>query len=139
MTPIEKVAHRVNRNGDVNDPLTPRPLLTLAEFFEGNEPPERLGCNIAPGMQPTDVSSLLRRIAARYDVADVFVEIAMFDDEAWPFSDTVWVITAADTEQVVKWFGDSRPAECWIGWTTGVEFEPCPIPDGMRPVACWWD
>jgi hypothetical protein len=138
MTPFERIAHRVNRNGDVNDPETPRPLLTLNEFFEGNDVAGSIACNIAPDVTPAEVHLLLRRIASRRDVADVRVEIAMFDAE-WPFSDTVWLITDADTEQVVKWFGELTPAECWTGWTEGVAFEACPVPDGMRPVACWWD
>ncbi len=37
MKPLERITQRVNRHGDVNDPATPRPLLTLAEFFEGND------------------------------------------------------------------------------------------------------
>src|SRR5215475_10089248 len=37
MTPLERITERVTRHGDVNEPTTPRPLLTLAEFFEGNE------------------------------------------------------------------------------------------------------
>ena len=30
---------RINRNGDINDTATPNPLVTLAEFFEGNNDP----------------------------------------------------------------------------------------------------
>lgn len=37
MTPLERVTRRVSANGDVNDLATPRPLLTLEEFFEGND------------------------------------------------------------------------------------------------------
>jgi hypothetical protein len=36
MTPLERITERVNRNGDVDNAATPRPLLTLEEFFEGN-------------------------------------------------------------------------------------------------------
>ncbi len=84
---------------------------------------------------------LLERIAARPDVADVRVQITMFDDpEGWPFSDTVWVITSAGASDVATWFDeDVRPDDCWEGWTDGTAFEPCEVPAGMRPVACWWD
>jgi len=46
MTPLERITERVNRHGDVNDASTPRPLLTLAEFFEGNDVVGSIGCNL---------------------------------------------------------------------------------------------
>ncbi len=140
MTPLERITERVSRHGDVNEPATPRPLLILAEFFEGNEVTGSIGCNLTPTLEPSEFYELLRRIAARPEVADVRVQITMFDDPDWPFSDTVWVITSAAPEQVAAWFDEAvRPDECLSGWTDGMTFEPCPVPPGMKPVACWWD
>ena len=64
MTPLERITQRVNRNGDVNDPKTPRPLLTLAEFFEGNHVVGSIGCNLMPTPQPAEFHEMLRRGAA---------------------------------------------------------------------------
>ena len=140
MTPTERITERVGRNGDVNDAATPRPLLTLAEFFEGNDLPGSIGCNLIPTPTPAEMYLLLQRIAARPDVADVRVQVTMFDDPEWPFSDTVWVMTSASPEAVSQWFEESvRPDECWQGWTEGVTFEPYTVLPGMHPVACWWD
>lgn len=33
MTPLERITQLVNINGDVNNPDTPRPLLSLEDFF----------------------------------------------------------------------------------------------------------
>jgi hypothetical protein len=140
VTPLERITDRVSRHGDVNDPTTLRPLLTLDEFFEGNEVIGSIGCNLTPTPEPAKFYDLFKRIAARPDVADVRVQVTMFDDSDWPFSDTVWVITRAGSEEVAGWFDEAvRPDECWSGWTEGVAFEPCPVPPGMRPIACWWD
>jgi hypothetical protein len=140
VTPLERITSRVSRNGDVNDSATPRPLLTLAEFFEGNAVTGSIGCNLTPTPDPSDFYALLRRIAARPDVADVRVQVTMFDAPEWPFSDTIWVITSRDPEEVAGWFEEAvRPDECWQGWTDGVSFERYQVPPGMRPVACWWD
>ncbi len=140
MTPLERITERVRRNGDVDDAATPRPLLTLAEFFEGNEVTGSMGCNLTPTPTPSEMYSILQRIAARPDVADVRVQVTMFDDPEWPFSDTVWVMTSASPEAVSEWFEeDVRPDECWQGWTDGVSFEPYSVPKGKHPVACWWD
>jgi hypothetical protein len=140
MTPLERITERVQRNGDVNDGATPVPLLTLAEFFDGNDVIGSIGCNLSPMPHPAEMYELLKRIAARPDVADVRVQITMFDDPDWPFSDVVWVITSAAPQIVSAWFDEAvRPDACWLGWTEGLVFEPCQVPPGMRPVACWWD
>lgn len=141
MTPLERVAERVSRNGDVNDPATPRPLLTLAEFFEGNHYAGSIGCNLTPMPEPDEFYALLAQIARRPDVADIRVQVTMFDiPEDWPFSDTVWIITTARPEEVSSWFDEEvRPDECRRGWTEGVTFEECPVSPGMSPIACWWD
>lgn len=140
MTPLERITERVRRNGDVNDGATTRPLLTLSEFFDGNEVVGSIGCNLTPTPHPAEMHDLLKRIAARPDVADVRVQVTMFDDPDWPFSDVVWIINSAAPEEVAQWFNEMlRPDECWLGWTEGMEFEPYQLPPGMHPVACWWD
>ena len=140
MTPVQRITERLDRVGDVNDPATPRPLLTLAEFFEGNDVVGSIGCNLTPPPKPSAFYEFFKGIAARPEVADVRVQVTMFDDPEWPFSDTIWVITSASPAEVADWFDEEvRPDDCWSGWTEGVTLEPCPIPPGMQPVACWWD
>jgi hypothetical protein len=140
MEPLQRITERVNRNGDVNRATTPRPLLTLGEFFEGNHVVGSIGCNLTPPPDPSEFYEVLRRIAARPEVADVRVQITMFDVPEWPFSDTVWIITSAEVDEVAGWFDPAlRPDECWTGWKAGGPLEPCEVPPGMKPVGCWWD
>lgn len=140
MTPLERITERVSRHGDVNDAVTPRPLLTLAEFFDGNDVDGTIGCNLNPPPSPAEFYELLKGIAARPGVADVRVQVTMFDAPEWPFSDTVWVITSASPKEVASWFDESvRPDECISGWQDGVAVEPCAVPAGMKPIMCWWD
>jgi hypothetical protein len=73
-------------------------------------------------------------------VVDVRVQITMFDDSRWPYSDTVWVITTADPEDVKSWFEEfMAPDECWDGWRKDGNVEPIEVPPAFHPVACWWD
>lgn len=140
MTPLDHITERINRNGDVNDPKTLRPLLTLTEFFYGNDVIGSIGCNLIPTPSPSEFHDLLDTISRRPEVADVRVQVTMFDDPEWPFTDTVWVITSSGPEEVASWFPEAvRPDECTNGWTEGVAYEPYTLPDGMHPVACWWD
>jgi len=139
-TPLARVTERVNRGGDVNDPTTPTPLLTLEEFFEGNDAVGSICCNLVPSPTPAQVHEVLKAIRARPEVADVRVAVAMFDSPDWPFSETVWVMTSASPETVWSWFPeDLRPSETWAGWTAKQRFEPYAPPPGTQPVGCWWD
>ena len=140
MTPLERITERVNRHGDINDAATRRPLLTLEEFFDGNDVSGSICCNLSPMPEPQEVYETLKQIRSRPDVADVRIEVAMFDVPEWPFAETVWVITTADPEQVKSWFTDEMaPDDVWAGWTSDRKFEPVDVPAGMQPVACWYD
>jgi hypothetical protein len=141
MTALDRVTERVNRLGDPNNPSNPRPLLTLAEFFDGNEVLGSIGCNLIPTPTPAEFHSVLSAIAARPEVGDVRVQVTMFDNpDEWPFSDTVWVMTSADAATVRSWFTEAlAPDEIQEGWVKGVAYEEYPVPAGMKPVSCWWD
>jgi hypothetical protein len=140
MTPLERVTERVNRLGDPNDEDTPRPLLTLQEFFEGNEVVGSMLCNCTPTPTPREIRDLLARIAARPEVMDVRVQVTMFDDPEWPFSDTVWIFTTASAAEVSSWFPKAvRPDEIREGWDDTLTYEPYAVPKGARILRCWWD
>jgi hypothetical protein len=53
MTPLERVTARVSRQGDVNKLSTPRQLLTLEEFFDGND--------VGGGRVPVDITHVFVR------------------------------------------------------------------------------
>jgi hypothetical protein len=83
---------------------------------------------------------MLRRFRQRPNVKDVRVQITMFDDPAWPFSDTVYVMTSAAAENVASWFdADLKPDEVSEGFIPGQVYEPYAVPMGGRVITCWWD
>lgn len=86
-----------------------RPLLSLAEFFEGNDDDRSLGPQISgphPGIQV--LHDCLRSIAARADVSHVLVEAAdaewAYDsDDEWVVAERVIIVTSAPAETVAEW------------------------------------
>jgi hypothetical protein len=110
MTPLERITERVTRLGDPDDPTTPRPLLSLEEFFDGNEVMGSIGCNLPGEPSPAQIRSVLDNLARRPDVKDVRVRITAFDDPEWPFVDTVFIMTTAKPVEVAEWF-DLAPEE----------------------------
>jgi hypothetical protein len=139
MTPLQRITERVNRLGHPDEPDTPRPLVTVDEFFVGNNEIGSIGCNLVPTPTPEQFHALLEVIAKRPDVQDIRVQITAFDVEEWPFSDTIYIMTSAAPEEVATWFPEElAPDETWSGFAEQ-SYEPYSVPAGSEPVACWWD
>lgn len=139
-TSLERVTQRANRNGDLDDPTTIRPLLTLEEFFDGNEADGCICYNLPDMPTVAEVFKILSAIRDKEVVADVRVEVTMFEGPDWPLSDSVWIITSADPQTIQSWFTKDRaPDDILIGWSEDSTFEPVEVPQGMHPVLCWWD
>jgi hypothetical protein len=140
MSPLERITERVFRLGDPDDPNTPRPLLSVAEFFEGNDAVGSIGCNLPASPTPSQFHELFEQFARRPEVKDVRVRITSFDDPRWPFADTVLVMTTAEAEQVASWFPEElAPDETWEGFHQEEAYEQYAPPQGCKVVACWWD
>lgn len=142
MTPLERVTQRVMRNGNPEERSVPTPLLTLEEFFEGNDFEGSIGCNLMSEPEPKQFYDLLREIRHRPDVCDIRIQITCVDDPGkdWPFSDTIWIITSAPLDEIRALFPDDlAPDDIWEGWTNGVRFESCDVAHGYSPVAVWFD
>jgi hypothetical protein len=139
MTPLERITERVTRLGHPDNAETPRPLVTVEEFFDGNTEAGSIGCNLESTPTPAQFYELFRAIGLRPEVKDIRVQITAFDVPEWPFSDTVYILTSASPDEVASWFPkELAPDETWEGFV-GQPYEPYQIPEGTRPIACWWD
>lgn len=142
MSPLDRITERVMRNGNPEERGVAVPLLTLEEFFEGNDHIGSIGCNLDSEPTPQEFYEFLTALRSKPQVSDVRVQITCVDDPGveWPFSDTVWIITSADEETVRGWFPDTlAPDDVWTGWTTGVQFEEVAVADSHKPIAIWFD
>ncbi|OKT87597.1 hypothetical protein ACN70_13905 [Escherichia coli] len=75
-----------------------------------------------PEQSPQAIYHHFLKIRERNNVSDVLVEITMFDDPDWPFSESILVITTASPEEVQSWFVEEiAPDECWEGWSEDTE------------------
>jgi hypothetical protein len=139
MNHLDRITERVNRLGHPDEADTPRPLLTVDEFFEGNVEVGSIGCNLEIAPSPEEFYALFRSISQRPDVKDIRVQITVFDVPEWPFSDTVYIMTSATPEEVATWFPEHlKPDETWAGFVDQ-PYEPYQVPGGVQPIGCWWD
>lgn len=132
----------LKRLGDFEAPGAPRPLVTLEEFFEGNNDYGSIGYNLSLENVPVTFYKLFRAIRERPDVETVLVEVKDHENpDEWPSTDTVWVITSATPDDVETWLSkDWAQDEILEGFDLSEgPMEPYEIPQGMRAIGLWWD
>jgi len=140
MNHLENIIKRVNKNGEFYAEETPIPLLTLSEFFEGNDVIGSIGCNLDGEPHPKTIWSVLSKIEQSPNVAKVFIQITEMDDPDWPFSDTAWVVTTASEQEISNYFPESlAPDEIWEGFLEDRVYDKIDIPSNYKVLACWWD
>src|SRR5262249_50724473 len=108
---------------------------------DGNDDLGSIGCNLVEHPGVDRFYSVFRGIKVCPEVQDVVVAITdlMEEDEAWPFSDTVFVLTSADPAIVESWVAPLDPSE-----VAAAAFgeRPRGLPElapGMTVVCVWWD
>lgn len=136
------MARLLERVGDLDDVDRPRPLVTLEEFFDGNDDPGSIGYNLSADNVPEQLYAVARDILGRPEVHAVLVEVKDWENEpGWPSADTLHVITTADPDTLQSWFPDElAPDEC--GETEQLappDTEAFPVPAGCRAVFCFYD
>ena len=139
MSPRERLLQRI---GDINDFSRPRPLVTLEEFFDGNNDFGSIGYNLRSPPGPQPFYELLRQLRDRPDVREVRIEVKDLESpRGWPSTDTIWFVTSATAAEVAAWFPKALQPDAVVdGFAASTtKVEPCPVPDGCRAVGTWYD
>jgi hypothetical protein len=116
-------------------------VVSLEDFFSGNEDLGSIGCNLGEEQPPiSEFYRLLKAIRSKPEVQDVLVRIYEYDEpSSWPYTDTVYIITSAPTDQVEQWVAPLKPDAIYPEWMYG---KPAAAPEpkaGMTPHSVWWD
>jgi len=130
---VEKITSQNLRPGEV--------VVTLEDFFAGNNDRGSIGCNLG-NAQPaiSEFYSTLCDIRSKPSVQDVLVRICEYDNpSAWPYGDTVYVITSANIEEVRQWVAPLKPDEVYAEWMYGPPPKAPSLASGMNPYSIWWD
>lgn len=140
-SPIDRVLARIAPFHDGSGTFSITPLLTLEEFFDGNDDPGSIWCNLplGPDAEPHELArTVLEGIRSRPDVADVRVAVADVDQPEWPYASTVLIVTDAAPEEVGSWFSEDTAPDVVDQLDDRSDLEPGMLPDAPV-VRCWWD
>ena len=124
---------------DTSNP-TPLPVVSLEDFFEGNEDLGSIGCNLIEHPGIDTFYEVLREIRQRPDVQDVLVAISQIDEYLdWPFSESLYIITSCSKERITEWVKPLQPDEIGEGWSGGRPPEAPEPKEGYKVYWVWWD
>lgn len=127
------------------------PVVSLEDFFKHNYDDASLAPNIAHAGRPalSECYSILQDIRAQPDVQDVLVAIYETpdaddegDSDAWPYSETVYILTSAARDEVAAWVATLLPDDIGDTWSCGTGIKPNAAPEllpGVKVHAVWWD
>jgi hypothetical protein len=120
----------------------PLPLVTLEEFFVGNDDYGSIGCNLTPMLGPQFFFEKLKFARSQAGVQDVLVEVTEVEEEhteMWPFADRIYVLTNGTADDVARSTVALHPDAIEEGFPNG---RPDCAPELMPGVKCygvWWD
>jgi hypothetical protein len=120
----------------------PVPVVTLEEFFTGNDDLGSIGCNLMEHPGTGAFYETLRAIRSRPEVQDVLVgiyEVEEADESMWPFSEHVYILTSAPQTEIESWMVALQPDEIGQGYTFGTPRAAPELKPGMHPWTAWWD
>src|SRR5262249_43406109 len=123
-------------------PDHPLPLVTLEEFFEGNDNYGSIGCQLTPMLGPEFFFLTFKSIRSLPNLHGVLVEVAEVEPEdslAWPFSDRVYVFTDAERDELAQWAAPIKPDAIQEGFSNGKHRCAPAIVSGFKCYSLWWD
>ena len=123
------------------------PLLTLTEFFDGNDEEESIAPNQWGYGRPSlaDIWAKLRELEARPDTAWMRVQLHPDTTEDEIAGDAIAVCTSAGRGEIAcaldtEWFCSDGVIEGWGTYGKDIIPEDIPaVPDGYRVVSLVWD
>jgi hypothetical protein len=131
----------IERQGGYTNGVGPEPVVSLELFFDGNDDPGSIGCNLPDHPGLADFYSVLRSIRDRPEVDGVWVGISeLMGPNEWPFSDHVYVVGTAPAHEVARWAALLQPDGPGVDWWNGAPpSHPITIQPGTHLVTLWWD
>lgn len=128
------------------------PVVTIEEFFPGNTVDQSNAANLSPHPGLKGFCDVLKRIHGRDTVQDVLIAISdspmlpktddgEFEDDDWPYSEEVYVLTSSSPAEVEKWAAKLQPDTVSLThWRNNQPPKGAPeLQAGMQLIRLWWD
>lgn len=115
-------------------------VLTLDQFFKGNNDIGSIGVNLYPDQPyPAVFYETFKRLIQSGQIESVYVRIADVDDIEWFFTDTVFLVGQISLDELRQRVADIHPTKIYKGWMYGL---PANLSDDFsdkQVYSLWWD
>lgn len=132
----EKIKQQEAEGGD-------NPIVSLDDFFIGNEDIGSIGCNLSPPLTQGIFYQNLKDICSRPDVEEIWIEITDLEEDnpdplTWPFSDKIFIVTSASQPEVARWLEPLQPDEV-DSFYINSRLKSTELEAGTKIYRAWWD
>lgn len=113
-------------------------LVTIAEFFDGNDDLGSIGCNLSDHPGTEHFRDVLKSIESRDDVDEVWLQIYDLEEGDWPFSENVLILGSAPESEIRRLTESLQPSEITemqVQWTPSRAKHLA----GRQYLNLWWD
>lgn len=109
--------------------------ISIEDFFEGNYVQGSFAANACTNeIDVEEFYKIFKDIKTKENVKELYIEICDVGvEEEWPYSDTAFIVTSANEEEINNWFGDAYPSEI----NEHVSLKE--LEDGYKLYCLWWD
>ena len=115
-------------------------LVTLEDFFEGNDDYGSIGVNLYPHQpSPSDFYSKFKEIRQLDSVDNIYVRIADTKDGDWAYTDAVYIVTTLTIPDLQKLLTDLQPDEIYEDWMYGKPKNAPDLTNNFKVYSAWWD
>jgi hypothetical protein len=117
------------------------PMVSIAEFFDGNDDLGSIGCNLIEHPGIATFRDILVGLTERSDVQAVYALISELDPgpDSWPFADLVLVIGSISAPTLADALAPLQPDE--IAWARAFNDATKEIAERLPGpmLVAWWD
>lgn len=131
---------KIEKQGGFKPPYSRDILVSIEDFFEGNNAAGSFAANACTeNLDVHEFYEILKDIKLKENVFEVWIVICDIDEE-WPYSDTIYISTTANEDDIYKWFGDGFPSEVWqVDCKECALIQTSELKNGFRVFGAWWD
>jgi hypothetical protein len=115
-----------------------RALVSVAEFFDGNDDLGSIGCNLAEHPSLAHFKNTLESIKNRNDVDEIWLQIYDLEEGEWPFSENVLIFGNVSELEIQQLSESLQPSEIS---KLNMEWVPSRATylAGRKYLNLWWD
>lgn len=136
----QELLNKIKEQGGVGYPYNNNVFVTIEDFFEGNDVKGSFATNgCTQEIYVHEFYNIFKGIKSKANVQDIRLLIYSVEED-WAYSDTAYILSSANKEEIYSWFGEAFPSDIGEDNPSDKDLERLPqLNDGYKIYYLWWD